>query len=159
MPTINSTRFGEFSIDEEKVITFLQPLLGFPGSRRYALIILSEQDMIGWLHSLDEADVAFPVIDPWNFFPGYELEVDDAAEQALAADSLSDLLTVTTVRVAADQADTRASLRFPIIINTQRKVAIQAHNLIPVTVDDALFPPEVAHDPAFKSQSELVESS
>jgi flagellar assembly factor FliW len=154
--TFKSTRFNQFSIDEEKVITFVQPLVGFPGSRRYALLIRAESDLIGWLHSVDEPNVALPVIDPWTFFPDYELEVDDASEKALSPESLTDLLTLAAVRVSEDQSETKASLRFPIIINTAKKIAVQAYNLIPVAIGDALFPPDVAKDPAFKDQSDLV---
>lgn len=158
MITVESTRFGRFELEDELLITFAAPLVGFPHSRRFVLISRGESDMIAWLHSVDEPEVAFPVVDPWNFFPGYELETDGAAERALGAESLSDLLTLTLVTVSEDQRETRANLRWPIIINKAKRVAVQAQNLLPVEIDPHLFPEEVVNDPAFKNETVLVEA-
>ena len=58
--------FGEIDLDENKIITFDQGMLGFEEYKRYAILydIEKEKPTISWLQSLDEPGLAFPIINP-----------------------------------------------------------------------------------------------
>lgn len=125
---IESTRFGEFDVDESRTITFQGGLLGFPNSLTYAVVEIEDSPYL-WLQSADEPDVAFLAVTPFVFFPDYELELSDDDERALeiADASQVEVLTVLTVHragaAAADQIT--ANLLGPIVLNVETRQAMQ----------------------------------
>ena len=83
---IESSRFGTLLVDEGRVITFPNGLLGFPDHRRFALIQTGEENYFFWLQSVDEPSLAFVVTDPAIFFKGYEVPLRDETRQDLRLD-------------------------------------------------------------------------
>ena len=83
---IESSRFGTLLVDEGRVITFPNGLLGFPDHRRFALIQTGEENYFFWLQSVDEPNLAFVVTDPAIFFKGYEVPLRDETRQDLRLD-------------------------------------------------------------------------
>lgn len=65
MLTIKTTRFGELSIDEKRVIQFPEGLLGFPAQKDYVILEHKPESPFFWLQSLTDADLAFVVINPF----------------------------------------------------------------------------------------------
>ena len=80
---IESTRFGRLVVDDERVMTFPNGLLGFPDRTRFALIQTSEENYFFWLQSADDPNLAFVVTDPTIFFKGYEVPLRDETRQDL----------------------------------------------------------------------------
>src|SRR5688572_6086599 len=80
---IETTRFGSLSVEEERVMTFPNGLLGFPNHTRYALIQTGEENYFFWLQSVDEPNLAFVVTDPTIFFKDYEVPVREETQQEL----------------------------------------------------------------------------
>ncbi|HMQ14946.1 MAG TPA: flagellar assembly protein FliW [Phycisphaerae bacterium] len=72
---IETTRFGPIDINPDRVITFADGLLGFPGMRRFALIETTTDAVFFWLQSVDEPGLAFVVCDPQAFVPDYRAQV------------------------------------------------------------------------------------
>ena len=64
----NTRIFGEVEIEDEKIITLEKGMIGFPNLNRFALIYDEEKKQkdtsIMWLQSMDDADIAFPVMIP-----------------------------------------------------------------------------------------------
>lgn len=82
---IETTRFGPIEVDDGKIITFQEPLLGFPAHRRFALVQTSPDPVFYWLQSVDEPALAFVVCDPREFVPDYQVPIraDDVAALGL----------------------------------------------------------------------------
>src|SRR5665213_3581639 len=80
---IETSRFGKLSIDEERIITFPNGLLGFPEYRRYALVQSSAGNYFFWLQSLDDPSLAFVVADPTTFFKDFQIPVKDELREAI----------------------------------------------------------------------------
>lgn len=124
---IESTRFGEFDVDESRTITFQGGLLGFPNSLTYAVVEIEDSPYL-WLQSADEPDVAFLAVTPFVFFPDYELELSDDDERALEVADASqvEVLTVLTVHRSGTEADQiTANLLGPIVLNVETRRALQ----------------------------------
>ena len=83
---IESSRFGALVVEDERVITFPNGLLGFPDHKRFALIQTGEENYFFWLQSVDEPNLAFVVTDPSIFFKGYEVPLRDETRQDLRLD-------------------------------------------------------------------------
>lgn len=72
---IQTTRFGEVQIDEDRIISFPKGLLGFPKYKQYVLIEAGEDSTFWWLQSTDLPELAFVVTDPALFVPTYKVPV------------------------------------------------------------------------------------
>src|SRR3982751_6228150 len=87
--TLESTRFGTLEIPYEAVVEFPNGLIGL-GGRRYALLARSEEATFVWLHSMEDADLALPITNPWRFFSSYEVELADDEADRIGVDQAND---------------------------------------------------------------------
>ena len=124
---INSTRFGTFEVGDDAVLTFPDGVPGLPGER-YVLVARDANSPFYWLHSVDHADVALPVTNPWLFFPEYDVRVqdDDARRVSLNAPENAQILCV--VRATERLEDFTINLAGPIVVNTTGKIGRQILN-------------------------------
>ncbi len=124
--TVASARFGEFKADPGKVITMTSPFLGFPESRRFILIPHGEETPFMWLHSLDDAQLAFVVIPALSLLPDYQPELPAQAReelQAAAGDELNILLLLSIPQ--NNPLAMTANLLGPLVINPEKRLAKQ----------------------------------
>ena len=63
-----SERFGKIEYNEAEVIRFPQGIVGFPDMTLFFLYADDRVAPLAWLHSLDDANLAFLVVDPFLFF-------------------------------------------------------------------------------------------
>ncbi len=143
MPTIESTRFGPFDIADDAALTFPTGMVGFPCSRRYALVTERPGDPFFWLHSLDEPELAFPVTDPWAFHPGYELELGDEDLALLEVGERKDVAVFAVVSVGSDPTQATINLLAPVAINLRRRLGAQVLNRIDSSARAPLFAGDV----------------
>jgi flagellar assembly factor FliW len=110
--TVESSRFGTLEIEAGAIIEFPAGLIGL-GGRRWAVVTNDPESAFQWLHSLDDASLALPVTNPWEFFADYAVELSDADSERFADD---DVAVWVTVRGGTELADFSANLRAPILI-------------------------------------------
>jgi flagellar assembly factor FliW len=110
--TFESSRFGTIEIASDDVIEFPTGLIGLGGTR-YALVAPSEDGSFAWLHSVDDAELALPVANPWQFFADYEVELSDADTERVGVERPD---VWVTVRTGSSPADFSANLRAPILV-------------------------------------------
>jgi len=80
---IQTSRFGVMNVDDDRIMTFPNGLLGFPSFNRYALIQTGQENYFFWLQSVDEPNLAFVVADPRVFFKDYHVPVREEMAQEL----------------------------------------------------------------------------
>lgn len=102
---IETSRFGQLEVDEERLITFDDGILGFPDQHAYALIQTGEDSGFYWLQSVDTPGLAFVVCDPRLFVADYqvpvkledlecvELKSTDDSQVFVIVNKIGDLLT------------------------------------------------------------------
>lgn len=125
---VNTKIFGEIEVDESKVITFEDGILGFPQLKRFMLIHDEEsggKNLISWLQSIDEQGFAMPVLDPLRVCPEYNPEVEDELLKPLGDLDEEDVFVLTTVTVPAEIEKMTSNLRAPFIINAGNLKACQ----------------------------------
>jgi flagellar assembly factor FliW len=118
---INTTRFGEIDIEEDKIISFPLGIPGFPHLKQY--ILLDYKDPIKWLHAVDDPDVAFIVAEPFSLFPDYSLTVEDDIEEFLEIKDVGDTVVLVILNVSDNTLN--ANLKAPLIVNIAKLKAIQ----------------------------------
>ena len=120
---IDSTRFGRLVIDDERVMTFPNGLLGFPDHARYALIQTGEENYFFWLQCVDEPNLAFVVTDPSIFFKDYEAPVREETRTEL---SVTDPSTVQCFVICNKVGDwLTGNLLGPLVINVRNRKGSQ----------------------------------
>lgn len=125
---INSRVFGEVEIDQSKIIEFVNGIVGFPELTEFALISNNEENIdspIKWLQSMQDGEVALPVIDPLLILPDYNPQVEDEWLKSLGELSAENLLVLVTVTVPKDITGMSVNLKGPIIIQVDQKKACQ----------------------------------
>ena len=124
----NTRFFGEIEIEDDKIIKFEKGIIGFPDMKNFTLIFDQEsedQNSISWLQSMDDADVAFPVLDPLIVCPDYNPQVEDELLKPLGELREDNLFVLVMVTVPTDIKQMTVNLKAPIVINTDTKKASQ----------------------------------
>lgn len=116
---IETSRFGQLEVDDARLITFSEGILGFPRQKEYALIQTGEGSGFYWLQSVCTPDLAFVVCDPRLFVADYQvpvkleelkridLAVPDDAQVFVIVNKVGDLLT--------------GNFQGPLVVNVQNR--------------------------------------
>ena len=120
--------FGEVEIEDSKVITFPNGIIGFPDLKRFTLMHDEEQGTgtIKWLQSIEEPGFAMPVIDPLIVCPDYNPQIDKNELLDIGDLQDDDLLVLVTVTVPHDLTKMTVNLKGPFIINVADMKASQS---------------------------------
>jgi len=113
---INTTKFGETEIEEDKIIVFSDGILGFESIKRFTIIKTEDTIPFYWLQALDE-DISLPCIDPLEFFPQYTPIINEEDMIKIDAYSVYDLLVLNTIVVREKPFCATANLAAPIVVN------------------------------------------
>lgn len=126
---IDLERFGlkDVPVDPQTVFTFAVGPAGFRDCRRFSFFHEEgPQPAVFWLQSLDDVAVAFPIVAPETLDLEYEIELSDGDCAELELERAEDAAVVIIVyRSAADGGTIAANTRSPIILNLQRRRAMQ----------------------------------
>lgn len=126
MRTINTARFGEIEIEEEKVIQFSAGIPAFEEEQEFVIIPYDEESPFVFLQSVQTAELAFLMTSPFVFFPEYQFELDDESIEALAIAREEDLLIYALLTLPGkDIKQMTANLLAPIVINQENHQAKQ----------------------------------
>ena len=125
---VKTKHFGDIDLDEGKIITFDNGILGFEACKKYTILYNSESEdksQISWLQSLDEQALALPVISPSLIKPDYNPIVDDELIASLGELTEENLVILLTLTVPSDITKMTSNLKAPIIINADTKKGCQ----------------------------------
>ncbi len=126
---VDTRIFGHMEIEDEKIIHFESGIIGFPKMRNFALINDSEEQgnpsTISWLQSMEEPDLALPVMDPLTIEPNYNPVIEDEFLEPLGKMTEETTFVLVTVTVPADIKEIAVNLKAPIVINTATNKAGQ----------------------------------
>ncbi len=120
--------FGEIEIDESKIITFEDGIIGFPDMKKFTVIFDEEKEgrpSISWLQSMDEPEIAFPVMDPLFVCETYNPSVEEELLKNLGTIKEDNLYVLVTVTVPQNIKELAVNLKAPIVINTDTRKASQ----------------------------------
>ena len=124
--TIETKLFGEINVDEGKLITFPQGIIGFPELKDFLLIHDGEgSDSIKWMQSIQEPAFAMPVVDPLSIIPDYNPDIEDELLKPLDGVTQDNMLVLVTITVPKEIEKMSVNLKGPIIINSEARKAGQ----------------------------------
>ena len=125
----NTRIFGEIEIADEKIITMERGMIGFPNLNHFALIFDEEkgqkQTSIMWLQSMDDTDIAFPVMDPHAVKEDYNPNVNEDIVAPIGELNEENTFVLVTVTVPKKIEDFSVNLKAPIVVNMDNRKAVQ----------------------------------
>lgn len=122
---LDTTRFGEIEIEEEKIIHFEEGLLGFEKSRKFTILSGEADSLFKWLQCVDDGSLAFIVVEPDLFIDGYFLDLSESDVRKMEVEAPGDVNILCIVTIPEDTRKISANLQGPIVINSRRKVGRQ----------------------------------
>lgn len=125
MISFETSRFGRLEVAKDKLIHFPNGLIGFPDVQRYILMDYKDT-LLKWLQAVDASDVAFIVVQPFEFFPEYSVKIESSVKDFLDIKEEDDLTIITILRV--EENNVTANLQGPLVINSVNKKGIQIIN-------------------------------
>jgi flagellar assembly factor FliW len=126
-------------------VTFPSGLLGFPEQQRYVILDHDTEAPFKWLQSVEEPALAFVILDPALFHPGYHIDVPaDAWAEIKTVDREEVALVVILTIPSDDPGRITANLRGPLVISHKTKLGKQLVLTEDVPTRHPLFPVSVS---------------
>jgi flagellar assembly factor FliW len=122
---LKTNLFGEIEVNEEEVINFTKPILGFDDCTQYVLVEKESIFPTFWLQSVNNPGLAFPVISPFSVNEDYSIKLQNHDLDDIRLKDINDILVMTLMVVPQVLSSIRTNLRAPIIYNPVNKVAKQ----------------------------------
>ena len=147
MKKVNTLRFGEIEVDEDKIVHFADGIPAFEEEHEFLIIPYDVESPYVFLQSLKTPELAFLMAMPFVFFPEYEFELDDANQEKLGLTHQEDMLVYMLLTIPDGQVESMtANLMAPIVMNQEAMQARQIvldksryttkHRLFPVKKED-----------------------
>lgn len=124
---INTTRFGSVTINKKKIIDMPFGMLGFPDKKQFVILRHKENSPFFWYQSVDEPSLAFVIMSPFHFMPGYAVDVEKVMDEMSwdkEEDNSLELYVVVNIPKGSPDKMT-ANLIGPILINNKTLQAVQ----------------------------------
>src|SRR3954453_3190492 len=125
MPTIR-IQGTNLPYDESDILKFEEGLIGLPHLRRMVLVRQLDIFPVLWLASLDDAEIAFLVIDARTLYPEYQPAITDEVRARISLDSETTPLALAIVTIAQDWIMSPVNLRAPLFVNAAAMSGAQA---------------------------------
>lgn len=114
--------FGEIEIEDGKIITLKDGIIGFPDLQHFALIFDEEKKDKGhvkWLQSMDDPTFALPVMNPLDVIPEYQPVVSEESLEPLGEMPADSTFLLVTITVPKDITQMSVNLKAPFVINME----------------------------------------
>ncbi|CDF58031.1 flagellar assembly protein FliW [Thermobrachium celere] len=119
---ISTKFFGDIIIQEENIIYFNEGIPGLDEYKRFVILDIEDTNL-KCLQSIDEREIAFLIINPWDYFKDYEIELTDEEVNYLGIKDYKDVIVYNVVTVRKDKIT--VNLLAPIVININNMNAKQ----------------------------------
>ncbi len=122
---LSTTRFGNVEVDDESIVTFTQPIIGFQEFRRFILLPGPEDSGVVWLQSTESGELAFLLMNPRDVVPDYRVRMGQHELAELAVTSIDELDIYTILVVSEDVSKVRTNLKAPVLLNAKQRLGKQ----------------------------------
>jgi flagellar assembly factor FliW len=122
---IKTGRFGQLTVGDDETILVPQGILGFPEYKKFCLVDTGDDTLILWLQSLENPDIAFPVLEPKIFKADYTARLSAAELRELKLENINHSVVFSILTIPEDVSRMTANLKAPLVINLKEQIARQ----------------------------------
>ena len=120
---IQTKYLGQVKITEDQIIKFPQGILGFEFNQEFAILGILGNDNFKILQDLKHPNIAFFIINPWDFYKDYTVDLPDEelGKIGIFPKQDNELVVFNIVTLGKTFQESTANLLAPIVINTENK--------------------------------------
>lgn len=123
---IDTVRFGEIEIEQERIFEFALPIIGFNELKKFVIIDLNKDNMFKWLQSVEDPGLAFPIISVFSMNVDYSVDLPTQVVDTLKITDAESLLVMNIASIPQDNPhNTTINLLAPLIFNLDNYLAGQ----------------------------------
>lgn len=122
---IKTGRFGEITVGDGEIILIPQGVFGFPDYKKFCIVDPGDETLILWLQSLENPEIAFPILEPKVFKPDYAARLSAAELRELKLENINQSAVFGILTIPEDITHMTANLKAPLVINLKQQVAKQ----------------------------------
>lgn len=123
---LNTVRFGEVDIDENRIFDFKMPIIGFDNLKKFVIIEPNKDTLFKWLQSVEDSALAFPIISVAALNFDYTIDIPDNVVEKLKIENVESLLVMNITSIPQDDPKgTTINLLAPLIFNIDNQSAGQ----------------------------------
>jgi len=122
---VKTGRFGQLTVGDDEIIHIPNGLLGFPELTKFCLVDPGDETFILWLQSIDNSEIAFPLLEPKIFKPDYTTKLSAAELRELKLEQVNHTSVFTILTIPEDVTQMSANLKAPLVINLKQQIARQ----------------------------------
>lgn len=123
---LNTARFGEIEIDDNRVFEFILPIIGFDNLKKFVILDPNKETIFKWLQSIEDPALAFPIISVATLNYDYTIDLPDNVVEKLGITSAESLLVMNITSIPQDNPKgTTINLLAPLIFNIDNQHAGQ----------------------------------
>jgi flagellar assembly factor FliW len=143
MMKISTKYHGEVEINEKDIFHFEYGIPGFLDEKQFVLLPIEDSPFV-ILQSVKTPVLGFAMIDPFGYFPDYDIELDEQTVTQLELSSEKEVAVYVILTVADPFEQTTANLQAPIVLNYEKKLGKQLIlTNTPYKTKHRLFPEKV----------------
>jgi flagellar assembly factor FliW len=122
---IETKYFGKVEVEGNQIVEFKQGLPGFKEYNSFVLLPLEDAPVYHVLQSIEEAGLAFIVVNPYVFFKDYGFDIDEQSKQDLGLKEAKDVELYSVMTLRDPFKTSTLNLQAPIVINGKNQNAKQ----------------------------------
>lgn len=123
---INTIRFGEIDIEENRIFNFALPIIGFDNLKQFVILDPNKETLFKWLQSVEDPALAFPIISVSALEIDYTIDLPDNVVEILKITNVESLLVMNITSIPQDDPrGTTINLLAPLIFNLDNQTAGQ----------------------------------
>jgi len=118
---IRTKYHGDMEIAEEQILHFENGIPGFLEEKKFVILPLTDDGIYHLLQSVETAQLAFVITNPFMFYKDYEFELDDIVLDQLEIKSPKDVQIYNILTLREPFERTTINLQAPIVINSKNQ--------------------------------------
>ncbi len=123
---LNTIRFGEIDIEENRIFNFVLPIIGFDTMKKFIILEPNKDALFKWLQSVEDPALAFPIISIASLEFDYTIDLPDSTVEALGIKNVESVLVMNITSIPQDNPKgTTINLLAPLIFNLDNNIAGQ----------------------------------
>ena len=123
---LNTARFGEIEIEENRIFSFVMPIIGFDMLHKFIILDPNKDTLFKWLQSIEDPALAFPIISVSALNLDYTIDLPDNIVETLNIKNVESVLVMNITSIPQDNPKgTTINLLAPLIFNLDNQNAAQ----------------------------------
>lgn len=122
---IKTRYFGEIEVSGEKYIHFKEGIPGFEELKQFVILEGEENTNLYYLQSVEDGDICFPIMNPYDLVPDYAPEISETYFEQLGGGQTDEYTLYNIITIRDTLEDSTMNLQGPLLIHLERRVGIQ----------------------------------